>query len=60
MRVPSLDWLSTEVGSEFPVIGVVQAGSLWVGYFRDGFCPGGWSELYDLGALSSLDAMILK
>lgn len=31
-----------------------------LGYFRDGFCPGGWSELHDLGALSSLDAMILK
>lgn len=60
MRVPSVDWLSAEAGSEFPVIGGVQAGSLCVGHFRDGFCPGGWSELYDLGALFSLDSMILK
>lgn len=35
------------------------ASGLWAGYFKDDSYPERWSGLYDLGALSSLDSVIL-
>lgn len=62
MRVPSTDWLSAEVGSEFPVIEgeTERSNTLWVGHCRDDSCPGRWSGLHDFGAPSSLSFVILQ